>query len=486
VLEALWYVLIAVSCLITVGNWRHGLYLGVAADCLRDPVRKLIADEPILVTLSVPAVWLVILIAAISSEWPEVKLMAVRYPRIKTALAGFLVALVPAAAISALLYAGGWKLVVVGVGSYVLPAAGIAVGYLWAQSEREIYRVFMVYSIVNGIVLIGTPIEFLQFDIAGLGGLKDAEWIRYHDGYIVNLIAGFYRSPDIMGLHAAHVVMFSLMLAVRSKTSSRFGWIGVALWAAFCMLLCGRRKMVGIPLVFIASYLGIGMLRGVRHINALAGGVIVAVLLGLAAGVSLFDRDQYTEYTNYAGTIFTQGPGRANELIVGSTLSTLQQVGILGAGLGTATQGRYYVGVQAGGSRRGWQEDGVSRLLMEFGIPGVLLIVIAGGSLFAALRQGFVLVDPESSVQVLQMGAASVLTANLASFTISHQQFSGDPVCALFATLLAGVVLGAPRIFARQGALGSVPIAAAHVRNGATRHSRPIATPAFSAPNRLE
>ena len=67
-----------------------------------------------------------------------------------------------------------------------------------------------------------------------------------------------------------------------------------------------------------------------------------------------------------------------------------------------------------------------------------------------ALRNAIRVVPPDSPVQLLQITTLSVLVANAASFVISHQQFSGDPVSALWATMMAGMCLGAPRIFAMR------------------------------------
>ncbi len=121
---------------------------------------------------------------------------------------------------------------------------------------------------------------------------------------------------------------------------------------------------------------------------------------------------------------------------------------MLGAGIGTATQGRYYVGAGAGGSLRGWQEDGVSRLLMEFGVPGLIFVLISGMCLMRSLWQALKLVPPQHPVQALQVGCLAVVFGDLASAIISHQQFSGDPVSGLIVTMMAGAALGAPRIFA--------------------------------------
>ena len=167
-------------------------------------------------------------------------------------------------------------------------------------------------------------------------------------------------------------------------------------------------------------------------------------LLGAGIAVMAWSPDESSEYTDFASSIFTEGLERSNSLIVEGTLVTLRQSGILGAGLGVATQGRHYAGVETTGEARGWQEDGVSRLFVEFGVPGVLFllasVVLLLRSLLLALRS----TSRKSNEVILQFGLVAIVAGDAASFAISHQQFSGDPISALIVTLLLGMILRVP------------------------------------------
>lgn len=439
--------MVLAGCLVALGNWRAGIYAGLLLDCLRDPVRKLVEDQSVLITIGGAAVWGAMLLRMLIDHQSEIGTLLRRYPAMRSMIAFLLLAVIPGAMLSCLLYPGGWKLAVIGSASYLAPLVGIAAGYFLATSEDQVYRLLKGYALINSIALIGVPLEYFDFDIPALGGIQ-TEWVRYREGYTVDLIAGFYRSPDIMGLHAAHVVMFSSLLFLRSRSATKFGWAGAVLWAGTCMLLSGRRKMVGIPLVFLAAYIGIARIRGLQHIDRLV--VLVATCCLLAAGVFIFVWDDgiSQEYTEYAGTIITEGAVRVNDVVIRGSIGTMQQVGLLGAGIGTATQGRHYVTRAVSRRLRGWQEDGVSRLIMEFGIPGLIFVAISGCCLLRCLWQALKLVPPHHSVQALQVGALGVVFGDFASAIISHQQFSGDPVSGLIVTMLAGVTLGAPRIYA--------------------------------------
>ncbi len=440
--------LVAVCTLIAISNWRVGLYLAIFVDVARDPIRKLSESHSVLLTVVGTLVWVGVLIGAMNSDGKEIWSVFRRYPRFGMALNCLLLSLIPGVILSLVMYPGGYQLVVIGLISYVGPLVGVAVGFLIPVTEKEIYRVFRFYSLINGVALIGTSLEAMGYTHPVLGGI-DMEWIRQQTGLLVELRAGIYRSPDIMGLHAAHVIVFSMMLGLKSRGPVRLGWIAMVLWGCYAVMLSGRRKMIGIPLVFIAGYLGLGMYRGCRNASTLA---TLTVLGAIAATVLLFviktdnPGDNYVdnEYTQYASTMFTQGGDRARDLLTESILVTVYQSGVLGSGIGSATQGSHYVKVKRS---HAWQEDGASRLFKELGVPGVILIlcfvVMTLQTLFSALR----LIPAQHPLALTQIGVLAIVLGNGASFMISHQQYSGDPGSAILVLMMLGMVLGIPRVF---------------------------------------
>jgi hypothetical protein len=448
-MEFIFFAAAALGCIIAIGDWRHGVFAGVLLDVLRDPARKLSPDQPVVITLAGAAVWAFVAWRAWETEGKQVKAFVQAHPQLRTILYCLLFALLPAAGLSCAFYSRGYLLAAVGLLSYLGPLVGIGIGFLFARSEEAVYQLLQFYVAVNVPALIGVPLEYLDLSIPGLGGIQH-EWIRSRTGYEVDLIAGFYRSPDIMGLHAAHVVMFSAMLWLRKSRGGNAGWIAAAIWAAFCLLLCGRRKMIGIPLVFFAVYLGQCAWRQARHGRRLFTLAAFGLGAGVLAGFILLDPEEIRDHTTYASTLFTEGPMRMNQLVVNSTIETLQRVGILGAGLGSGTQGRYYIGVTRVRNNQGWQEDGVSRLFLEFGIPGAMLVLFAGYLAVQMTVKAITFIPADDALQVLQFGLVGVVAGNIASFIISHQQYSGDPVAGLIATMMAGMVLGLTRVYRHQ------------------------------------
>jgi hypothetical protein len=132
-------------------------------------------------------------------------------------------------------------------------------------------------------------------------------------------------------------------------------------------------------------------------------------------------------------------------------IGTVEEHGILGCGLGTATQGAQYLdipGIAYGRKGNGiyaWQEDGLSRLVMELGVIGTVLMLVAGALLVRAAVKAVRKTPPGGETYLLAAGLAGVLAANLASFIVSHQAYSGDPSTILIVTQCFGMLLACPQ-----------------------------------------
>ncbi len=441
-MELAYYALIGVASFIAVKDFRKGIYLALVVDLLRDIVRKSSPGESVLITLAGAAVWGAIFVG-VYLDRPGLTQQAYRlYPRLKKSITMLLVAVLFAGLLSAIQYRSGYKIAVLGAISYVMPLFGLAIGFAFPRDRTEITRLLQFYVVINAIFLIGVPLEYFHVEVSGLGGMRGMDWIRYRQGYIVDLMSGFYRSPDIMGLHAANTLMFCLSLLVLPKPKNRWLWLGLAVWACICLILGGRRKMIGMPFVFLASWFLVG---GRVRVVAQSRGLIFAGVVAVVIAASLFVISRYDEtnnYSSYASTLPNEGLERSYS-VIGASLTTLRQSGIIGAGLGTATQGSYYVKVK---SVRGWQEDGLSRLFLEFGLFGVILLATALWHFVRSFKNCFALTRGDRQVVALQVVLLACVLANGASFLISHQQFSGDPGSAIIVLMLLGMIFGAYRL----------------------------------------
>jgi len=277
----------------------------------------------------------------------------------------------------------------------------------------------------------------------------DFKWLRYGDGYIVNMIAGFHRSPDVMGWHAATVAMLSAILAGTKSGMRRWFWIAIGIIAIAALVLCGRRKMVYMLPLFAVSFSMIYALSGRKKFTFKALFLGIGPLLILVfAGNFLGPDSEYVKYytDSREGTINQAQKQGFDALIV-----TYNQSGFFGSGLGVATPGSHNLNVAR---PRVWQESGPSRVLVELGVPGFLALV---GLVFAILKSSWNVVREQQQINASQalypLGLMAIFVANLGSLGISGQILA-DPFIAFFLSFMIGVVLS----FAREpnGPLGNV------------------------------
>lgn len=425
-----------------MSDWRRAIYGAILLDFLRDPVRKLDPTQSIWITVSVVGLWGVITLGMLSSSWPNIAAFLRENPKVRQVISLVALALIPGAVMSMLLYQEGYKLVILGSISYLAPFAGITLGACFPKSTKDIDSFLKFYVLVNAAALSGAIAEYLNYEVPALGGLQGVNWVRYNGTETVELIAGFYRGPDIMGLHAAHVAIFSLILAVRSREKAVV-WVVIAMFGVLCLFLAGRRKMLGIPLIFVGATFLLAYVRGQQQFRQFMAPLGISVIIGAAAVILTSSAGPISsEYTDYASTLFTQGAARSNQILVGSVLGTLQQSGVLGRGLGSTTQGNRHITSEQGG----WQEDGVSRLFSELGVLGVIVVLFAASTMLGAIRRSVQRSGKGGRAAFLQLMLLAVVVANGASFIISHQQYSGDPASALLVLFVLGMALACPRL----------------------------------------
>ncbi|MCS7471461.1 hypothetical protein NZK35_32845 [Stieleria sp. ICT_E10.1] len=357
----------------------------------------------------------------------------------------YMLGLIPGAVLSLALYQNGILLAGLGFISYAAPLLGIALGAALAFELRYLKRLLEIYVIVNSIALIGSVAEYLMWDWPALGGLKGFEWIRHMPGVIVRLISGFFRSPDIAGFHAANTMMVSAVLLLNrgDKVGLRRRinplWLSTAIWSAVPLLLCGRRKMLIMPVIFIIAYLMYIQLAARRSVAQVLGYIILIVMIGAIPLAIYRDEEGLEDHQAYYATTISDVAPRLKDNVAGSVIGTLKQSGLMGSGLGVATQGAQHFAVEA---RYGvWQEDGVSRLFKELGVPGVVLISIA---IWMVLRHCRREIRRQRYLPLIELQALvfALVMANVASFVASHQHFSGDPANALWVLLFGGVFVG--------------------------------------------
>ena len=442
-LETLYYAGVATAFFAALGDWRKGLFLCLFFEALRDPVRKISDGNSVVITVAAGLIWAAVFLGASRRYGPRLFFALRQLPSLRNAVTCLFVGLFPGVLVSSFAYAGGYRVAIIGFASYTLPILGMSVGFHLPRRPEDVWRLLRFYCVINAIVLTGTIFEFYEFDklfdMPGLGGIK-MDWLRYEPGYIVKLMCGFYRSPDVMGLHAANITMFGALLSLRPNSRYRWLWISLMTFAGYCLMLSGRRKMIGMIVVFAVIYLGLRFRQ--YGASRLLPAFAALIAIGVVVVAAMSGGDGTSDYVNYAGTTLTKGGDRLNDNVIEGTLWTMEQSGILGSGLGTVTQGRYYADADV--TARTWQEDGVSRVFAEMGIFGAVFCIAAIQFFLKGCYIAYKMVPTNHRVRELQIGMIAAVLATGASFIVSHQAFSGDPCALLFVSLMAGIMLSGP------------------------------------------
>ena len=459
-------------------HWKTAVYGLVFWDAVRDPLRKLFPEHQIPLVMLGLCLWLACLLGCLRKSHcgmrPDIPMRSLKWGGL--CLGAFLVI----ALIAAVRHSVPANVMSLGMISYLFPLVVFPIGVYFGSNVDEMRRWVWLYCLVHGLLLTTAVMEVSGFKSPVIGGIM-MEWFRFRGDISIPLPSGVYRSPDILGLHAAHVSAMGVLLVLQANR--RPGKLLAAMVTVFsCVMLVfsARRKMLGLFLSFLLTFIALqwcsgssARLRlGLNRFTALGSSLIVLVIFGSLLLVPI--RAQ----TEYALTVITELPQRLWISLLASPLATYQQTGFWGTGLGSATQGNFVV---ATGFDSGWQEDGIGRLVREGGVPGAVFAIIGIGGFVWSLRckkpmgtnDGQALTQtaraaeqsafhpcrvlPGKEYDSMTVGASVVtagvlksedvwkdgfwalVMANLFCLVISHQHLSGDPVFGALLSFMAGM-----------------------------------------------
>jgi hypothetical protein len=434
-----------------MANWRYGVMMMIVVAVVQDPLRKLVPGSPgylVLATLPILAAVLFGMINSRRTWWSEFRSV---FPQVSSSITIFAVSCIPAAMISATYGPGSWMLTILGAISYSVLIIAVIVGFNFPQSLAGLRRLLFVYCAASTVMLSGGLIEYLDLIPGSILIGTEAlgmDWIRYGSDFTVSMSAGFYRSPDVMGWHAATVVMLSLVLAMTARGARRWAWFAVCAFALVALMLCGRRKMVYMLPAFIIALAWLSFMAGRK---SRMSGLIALVLVPVASVLFVGDwLGSDSALVRYYTETSVETVDQLNTHGFESLFTTFDQAGFFGSGLGVATPGSHHLDVAR---PRVWQESATSRIMVELGVPGFLalitLVVVMLKGAWDVVRAHQHLNSPYSGYL---LGLTSFFLANVGSLVVSGQILA-DPFIAFFLGFSIGVVL----CFGRQSILASIP-----------------------------
>ncbi len=412
-------------------NWRRALALALIVGVLQDPARKLTPNTPVAMTYSIVLVYFVILFAAQRDVWTNLREFGRRFTALQTLAQLFFFFLI-VAALNGLWTFGleYWKVPALSLFIYCSPVPAVILGYTYLRDEGALLKLFTFYAAVTSIAMIGTPLEYLGVESKALGIVAlPGGLIRHLPGIQIRILSGFYRAPDIMGWHAAMLCIIGITMALHGKVLRKaWPWIAVAGWGFLNCVLSGRRKAVYIVAVFALVLLW----RYFRRLTTaqVISFVLVAAMLGL-----VILRIKSSEHSR----VYAEGTVTSREEIFqrleGGLVETINQFGIMGAGLGVATQGVSHLLERE--DLTGWQEGGLAKLAVELGVPGLLVGLWLGFTLLRVLNRIARHPDVPGTSQLLRVALFGIIIANVIEFLVSAQAYS-DAVLTLMTAFLVG------------------------------------------------
>ena len=447
------FVLVGLSlvfALRALAGWRAGIALMVLLAALQDPLRKLVPETPGWLALATVPVFAAALLASAARTrhwWGKFR---AAFPAIAGCMLALAVLCIPSALLSLSYGSGSWMLTLIGAFSYSVIFVAVVAGFHYARRPDELRNLLGWYCIVHGVALIGGILEywhwFPDWDVLGSRALG-FEWVRRHAGYSVDMIAGFYRSADVMGWHAASVTMLCMALGWTSRGRRRLGWGVLGGVAMIALLLCGRRKMVYMLPVFLVALAWIHWQAG-RTSRFLP--ILGLLLLPLGAAWLVGDLlSEDSSNVRYYAESSSETLERLEVHGFQSLVDTYRQTGFFGAGLGVATPGARHVDVKR---PRAWQESGTSRVLVELGVPGSLgMFAVMAAIAFNLWRVSVGQIRARSPLAPYAAGLLAFFLANVGSLVVSGQILA-DPFIAAFLGFLVGMNLSVERLAAQAQA----------------------------------
>jgi hypothetical protein len=453
------------SATFTLVDWRRGWLLAILCGVLQDPARKLTPGTPVVMSISIVLIYVAVIFASQSTLQRHGRELSRRFPNIYGALIAVFVFLF-LAGVNGLFTFGltQWKAPAMSFFLYLAPLPAVVIGYAFLQREEQLYGLFRFYAVVTSIAMIGTPLEYLRVSWRALGTVALSENMRFVTGFNIRMLSGFYRGPDIMGWHAALLTMIGMIMTIRLRSfRSAWVWMLVSGWGFLNCMISGRRKAIYMIAVFAATFLWRYFRRlSTAHVVsfALVGVVMIFVVTRIAQD------EQSSVYTRGAHTTQEEVWGR----LEGGLSGTVEQAGIMGAGLGTATQGVYHVLRQDSATTLGWQEGGLGKLAIELGLPGLLAVALLGFTMIMTMMKISAFPDIPGSSQLARAALFGIIAANIVEFLVSAQAYS-DPVLTLLTAFFVGCMFA-------TAALDERLAAEAAINATATQAGVPLTSPA--------
>ena len=436
--------LVVLSTLVAFADWRKAMFLVIVIGLLQDPVRKSTPGVSSLFVLSTLPIWFAVIVRMFMVDGKSISIFSREYFALTFQMRMFLLMLIPGGIVMLMRGLHVWTVVLLGAFGYMAPMFGIVIGFVFSLNVKHLLRFMTFYCFLVALMLSGTLLDYLNifpdWQAIGTSAMKMV-WIKYVSyGHTISLKAGFFRSPDIMGWHGSMMAMISLVLFFVNRTRiPRWTWLIFTVWGVICIVISGRYKMIAMPMVWGVSYaVIISLYQGIGRVIGFALlGVLLIVGMSMASNKIGLGGSDYMLYAKSPGSYAIE---RVQKHGLDAVIGTYNQSGFLGTGLGSATQGTRHTGVKF---KKSWQEGGLSKIMAELGVGGVIFFILLCIRLFGALLSNIRgKLSRRDGMFDLRAGLLSIIVANGISFVVSAQIFSDLFVLSIISISVGFVLSG--------------------------------------------
>lgn len=435
-----------IGSLLAVGRWRLAFLAIVVTGFIQDPIRKLLPDQSIFAVM-LSSLVMVITFAVAANRSGPVKLKHITFGSVRGAqVIEWYILLVLVQALMTVVRFGSLQVAVIGMIFYLTPLPVIWVASRYVRKQDDIAKFLWLYASLG--LLVGFTIYLSGvFDMHSILLEEVGEGLIIYDWVVGKLRAhsGLMRSSEVAAWHLGTSCCVLIILAV----SQRQRWLRFFVPVCVTFLLgaavfTGRRK----SLVAVALFVIVYLLLLLHYRQKGAGGALtVASVLGLmiisGSLVLSPESDEASAYLTRGSSVWSDIWERFYTLGVGSIEAGFNRGGFFGLGAGSVSQGAQNFGGAV--AARGAAEGGLGKVLVELGVPGLVLLVAVIWNLARSVRR---VIGAARQVNPhglrVYLGLLAVCVANIPIFVGASQVF-GDPFVLFVLGSCFGMLFGAPR-----------------------------------------
>lgn len=339
----------------------------------------------------------------------------------------------------------------IGLVTYIAPFMAVLVGYYTVNSIEDIRRFMFLYMGAGVLVALTVFASFSGYNWTIFNEIGAGLKI-YDQGTVLKSYAGMMRTGEIAAWHisTAACLIFTLTFSSFKKKSLLLA-LGIVALLMLAVVLTGRRKMLMMTTMYVVfyffSYFYFRKSLDSKYFFSLFYSSVALWFAYEASGLGEYS-ESLNNYIARGSSVFTDATGRFMELGINPIQWAYNRVGLLGGGLGIASQGSYLFNVSniAGGSGEG----GLGKIMVELGLPGLLCIIWLVYALARYVNDALKLSSQPLATQQLlplMVSLAAMLGANVITFSVATQIYS-DIFILILLGLFGGFLLATPKIIA--------------------------------------